>query len=119
MIRSGTSITPFPCSLTVLVPVCSPSLLQSGLRLEHPADLLAYRLAEHDWKPISRAATDLARVVRSVGVSCGQLDDAFVFSLSSLAIEAAIDGRGIALAQQSMILEDVKAAASSRHFITD
>jgi LysR family glycine cleavage system transcriptional activator len=92
-----------------LVPVCSPSLLQSGLRLEHPADLLAYRLLSIDWKPIFEPPPTWQGWFGQAGVSCGQLDDAFVFSLSSLAIEAAIDGRGIALAQQSMILEDVKA----------
>jgi LysR family glycine cleavage system transcriptional activator len=37
------------------------------------------------------------------------LRDTFVFSLSSLAIEAAIDGRGVALVQYSMITEDIRA----------
>jgi LysR family glycine cleavage system transcriptional activator len=92
-----------------LVPVCSPALLRAGPPLERPVDLLAYRLLTIDWKPLLAPPPTWQDWFNGVGVACGEPRDAFVFSLSSLAIEAAVDGRGVALAQHSLIAEDVKA----------
>jgi LysR family glycine cleavage system transcriptional activator len=92
-----------------LIPVCSPALLRSGPPLENPVDLLAHRLLTIDWKPLLEQPPTWQDWFSGVGVACGEIRDAFVFSLSSLAIEAAVDGRGIALVQHSLIAEDVKA----------
>jgi LysR family glycine cleavage system transcriptional activator len=91
-----------------LIPVCSPGLIASGPPLRTPADLMAYRLLTTDWKPLLASAPDWREWFRHAGVECGDILDMIVFSLSSLAIEAAIDGRGVTLAQRALIDEDLK-----------
>lgn len=92
-----------------LVPVCSPDLLKNGPPLETPGDLIAYRLLTIDWKPLLTPPPSWKDWFASAGVTpSAALRDTFVFSLSSLAIEAAIDGRGVALAQLSLISEDIR-----------
>jgi LysR family glycine cleavage system transcriptional activator len=92
-----------------LVPVCSPDLLKNGPPLESPGDLVAYRLLTIDWKPLLSPPPSWKDWFASAGVTpSSALRDTFVFSLSSLAIEAAIDGRGVALAQLSLISEDIR-----------
>ena len=93
-----------------LIPVCSPELLKTGPPLETPGDLASYRLLTIDWKPLLSPPPVWKDWFLSAGVTPSvALRDTFVFSLSSLAIEAAIDGRGVALAQYSMITEDIRA----------
>jgi LysR family glycine cleavage system transcriptional activator len=92
-----------------LVPVCSPDLLKDGPALEHPRDLVAHRLLTIDWKPLLSPPPSWKDWFASAGVTPNAaLRDTFVFTLSSLAIEAAIDGRGVALAQLSLISEDIR-----------
>ncbi|WJR80384.1 LysR substrate-binding domain-containing protein [Bradyrhizobium sp. NP1] len=93
-----------------LVPVCSPDLLRNGSPLESPGDLALYRLLTIDWKPLLSPSPSWKDWFASAGVTpSAALRDTFVFSLSSLAIEAAIDGRGVALAQSSLVSEDIRA----------
>lgn len=92
-----------------LIPVCSPHLAQSGPPLKTPADLLAYRLLTIDWTPILDPPPTWQDWFTLAGVAVKGCNDPFIFSLSSLAIEAALDGRGIALAQYSMIVDDLRA----------
>ena len=92
-----------------LIPVCSPELIKSGPRLDCPADLASYKLLTIDWKPLLSPPPGWIDWFNCAGVTlCNTLRDTFVFSLSSLAIEAAIEGRGVALAQYSMIQEDLR-----------
>lgn len=92
-----------------LIPVCSPHLAQSGPPLKRPADLLAYRLLTIDWTPILDPPPTWQDWFTLAGVAVEGCNDPFIFSLSSLAIEAALDGRGVALAQHSMIVDDLRA----------
>jgi LysR family glycine cleavage system transcriptional activator len=92
-----------------VVPACSPTLID-GKVLAHPGDILNHPLLSIDWLPkfssppswrdwcaVNDVDDDGARATR------------LVFSLSSLAIQAAIDGEGFVLAQTSMIAADVAA----------
>lgn len=93
-----------------VVPVCSPSLLE-GRNLHFPADILSYPLLSLEWEedflpPPSWA--DWAHRIQSddkLKVSSCQ------FSLSSSAIGAAVNGRGFALAQISMIDNELKSGS--------
>ncbi|MBA3448561.1 MAG: LysR family transcriptional regulator [Pseudaminobacter sp.] len=91
-----------------LIPVCSPGLAASGLPLKDPADLLAHRLLTIDWRPFLSPAPTWQDWFRLVGLEGSGVRDFFMLSLSSLAIEAAIEGRGIALAQQAMVAEELR-----------
>jgi LysR family glycine cleavage system transcriptional activator len=92
-----------------VMPVCSPRLLESGPPLRTPADLLGCPLLSIDWKPQFESPPTWQDWFRHVGVDCGDLRNSFVFSLSSLAIDAAIEGHGVTLAQCAMVAEDLRA----------
>jgi LysR family glycine cleavage system transcriptional activator len=91
-----------------VVPVCSPQLLHAAAPLEGPADILAYPLISVDWMPKFASPPAWRDWFAANGVTQGALHDTRqVFSLSSLAIQAAIDGQGFVLAQCSMIVDDL------------
>ena len=103
----GTAVELFRDSV---VPVCSPALLQAGAPLGEPAQILAYPLISVDWLPKFTSPPAWRDWFAAAGVAHGELRDTRqVFSLSSLAIQAAIDGQGFALAQSSMIVDDLAA----------
>lgn len=93
-----------------VVPVCSPGLIAPDKPLLQPADLLAYPLISVDWLPKFTSPPSWRDWLRHNQVGCSQLNEGYrVFSLSSIAIQAAIDGQGIMLGQCAMIAEDVRA----------
>lgn len=93
-----------------VVPVCSPRLLESGTPPETPADLLGYPLISVDWLPKFASPPSWRDWFAANGVDGVELDEnRLVLSLSSVAIQAAIDGYGFALAQSSMICDDLAA----------
>lgn len=91
-----------------LCPVCSPSLIETGPPLEKPSDLFAHRLLTIDWGPFLSPPPTWRDWFRLVDLDGSDIPDFFVLSLSSLAIEAAIEGRGIALAQRAMVSEELR-----------
>ncbi|MFX1675857.1 LysR substrate-binding domain-containing protein [Paraburkholderia sp. A2WS-5] len=93
-----------------VVPVCNPRLLESGTPLETPAGLLAYPLITVDWQPKFASPPSWREWFAANDVDCADFDEnRLVFSLSSVAIQAAIDGYGFTLAQGSMITDDLAA----------
>jgi LysR family transcriptional regulator, glycine cleavage system transcriptional activator len=98
-----------------LVPVCSPKLL-STRPVRAPADLLDFRLLGIDWRPFFSPPPGWQSWFRHAGVSSGAIVDTLVFSHSSLAIEAAINGHGVALVQSALIAEDLKSGRLARPF---
>ncbi|CAM2170101.1 LysR family transcriptional regulator, glycine cleavage system transcriptional activator [Paraburkholderia sacchari] len=99
-----------------VVPVCSPRLLESG-SLKTPADLLAYPLITVDWLPKFASPPSWSEWFAANDVDCGDFDgNRLVFSLSSVAIQAAIDGYGFTLAQGSMIADDLAAGRLAMPF---
>lgn len=93
-----------------VLPVCSPQLLRADAPLASPADILAYPMISVDWLPKFASPPSWSDWFETNGVDCSTLQNArHVFSLSSVAIQAAIDGHGFVLAQSSMIHDDVMA----------
>ncbi|WP_345817520.1 LysR substrate-binding domain-containing protein (plasmid) [Paraburkholderia sp. PREW-6R] len=96
-----------------VVPVCSPRLIAGDAPLSTAAEILRYPLISVDWRPKFASPPSWREWFEANGVVFGDRDriDASrcVFSLSSVAIQAAIDGHGFALAQSSMIRDDVAA----------
>jgi LysR family glycine cleavage system transcriptional activator len=98
---------------TRMFPVCSPRLLQSQ-RLTEPRDLAHALLlsdvnvapGEAGW-PQWLAAAGAAEVDASRGLQ---------FSNTYLAIEAALAGRGVALAQEAMVVEELASGGLVRPF---
>ncbi|WP_341668381.1 LysR substrate-binding domain-containing protein [Alcaligenes sp. SDU_A2] len=93
-----------------VVPACSPDLLQGKPDLRHPRDLLAYPLLSSDWQPRFTSPPSWQEWFRAAGVDSGTspLDRFRIFSLSHMAIDAAVAGQGFVLAQCSMIEREVR-----------
>lgn len=89
-----------------VAPACSPDLL-SRLDLRTAADVLDAPLLGIEWAREHGSAPTWGDWAALVGVSRGKAAGAVAFSLSSAAIDAAINGRGFVLAQWSMISADI------------
>ncbi len=86
-----------------LVPVCSPALLHAGIGLRQPADLVNHSLlqlytARDEW-PVWLHAAGLPDSMESSGPR---------FDSYLLAIEAAMDGQGVALAPDFLVAADLR-----------
>lgn len=89
-----------------VTPVLSPSLLEH--MPAEPAQLLDYPLIGVDWGPeIDAPPPAWADWLAQNGVKAAPGRAALTFSLSSTAADAAVNGNGIALAQLSMVGEDL------------
>jgi LysR family glycine cleavage system transcriptional activator len=93
-----------------LFPVCSPKLLQGGNALRKPADLSRHTLLHvndrQDWGKWLEAAG-----AKHVDVSRGP-----ILNQASMAIDAAIDGQGVALARSALAAWDTIAGRLVRPF---
>jgi LysR family glycine cleavage system transcriptional activator len=93
-----------------LFPVCSPKLLESGHTLRKPADLRRHTLLHvndrRDWSKWLEAA------------GAGHVDVARgpILNQASMAIDAAIDGQGVALARSALVAWDTIAGRLVRPF---
>jgi LysR family glycine cleavage system transcriptional activator len=99
-----------------IVPVCSPILLKDARRKPDPRELLRHTLLEVDWHsqganwPNWETWLDAANLK---GVRHGRT---VRFVHSSLAIQAAIDGQGIALGDSTLIADDIAAGRLIKPF---
>ncbi|HEY9571936.1 MAG TPA: LysR substrate-binding domain-containing protein [Pusillimonas sp.] len=90
----------------LVVPVCSPALLGAGRALRHPRDILAYPLLTTDWRPKFASPPSWRDWFAANSVS-SEIESLRIFSLSHMTIESAVAGHGFALAQCSMIGEEI------------
>ncbi|AVH38213.1 MULTISPECIES: LysR substrate-binding domain-containing protein [Pseudomonas] len=93
-----------------VVPICSPGLLRCDASRLTPSALLDYPLLSIDWLPKFASPPSWQEWFKANDVKYDRLHDAHrVFSLSAMAIQAAIDGQGFVLAQYSMVAKDLEA----------
>ncbi|WP_226506201.1 LysR substrate-binding domain-containing protein [Pseudomonas sp. MWU16-30317] len=93
-----------------IVPVCSPDLLDKQAPIIHAEQLLEYPLLSVDWLPSFASPPSWRDWFDAQQVDCATLNDGHrVFSLSSMAIQAAIENRGFVLAQYAMVCADLEA----------
>lgn len=88
------------------VPACSPHYLAKH-QLKHPAEILKLPLLSIAWSRDQGIAPGWTEWAESIGASYKKSDGEVSFSLSSAAIDAAINGKGFVLAQHSMTAEDM------------
>ena len=93
-----------------ILPVCSPRLLQGAHPLRSPHDLAFHPLL-HDGSPDQddMANTSWAMWLKAAGVGDIDAKRGAKFNQSSLVIEAAVAGKGVALAKQTIALADLEA----------
>jgi LysR family transcriptional regulator, glycine cleavage system transcriptional activator len=98
-----------------LFPVCSPKLLSGPIPLKSPADLLQHTLMhDSDW-PDSM----WQRWLGVAGVKADQRKPSLSFNYSNLMIQAAIDGLGVALAQEALVRDDLASGRLVKPFDID
>lgn len=92
-----------------VLPVCSPQLLGDGSAIRTPADLVRQTLL-HDASPESDVdGADWASWFRARGVRGGRAEGGVRFNQSALVIDAAVAGRGVALAKRALAQNDLAA----------
>jgi LysR family glycine cleavage system transcriptional activator len=91
-----------------VVPTCAPDFLKRH-PIRTPADILQLPLLGIEWSKDQGEAPGWAAWAQMLGLPTRDLAGQMTFSLSSAAIDAAINGRGFVLAQLSMAGEDIAA----------
>ncbi|MEP9398915.1 LysR substrate-binding domain-containing protein [Mesorhizobium sp. KR2-14] len=91
-----------------VVPACSPSFLAAH-PLRTPADIVKLPLIEIEWDADQQPSVSWHDWAALAGAEVPEKSAEITFSLSSAAIEAAMNGRGFVLAQMSMISGDLEA----------
>ncbi|MEM8936879.1 MAG: transcriptional regulator GcvA [Pseudomonadota bacterium] len=93
-----------------IVPVASPKLLAGEHPLKAPADLTHHTLL-HDSSPDKDESCPNWRMwLKAAGVTEADGERGLKFNQSSLVIEAAVAGKGVALAKLALALADLEAA---------
>jgi LysR family glycine cleavage system transcriptional activator len=93
-----------------IVPVCSPRLLKGDKPLKTPQDL-AHHVLLHDGSPDNdESCPTWPMWLKAAGVKTVDGARGPKFNQSSLVIEAAVAGKGVALAKSQLALADLEAA---------
>jgi LysR family glycine cleavage system transcriptional activator len=92
---------------TVIAPVCSPKLIESGARLEEPRDLLHHTLFHVDWKTGGMVWPNWRMWMAAAGVNDFDDGRCVGFPDSSHVVQAVIEGGGVGLADLNMIANDL------------
>ena len=90
-----------------LFPVCSPELLKGGKKLREPKDLLQFTLIHLDWEAQGAVWPNWRMWMLAAGVKDFNDTRGLHFSQTSLALQAAIDGNGVALGDSTLVGDDL------------
>ena len=99
-----------------LFPVCSPELLKGAKRLREPRDLLQFTLIHMDWEAQGAVWPNWRMWMKAAGVKDFNDTRGLHFSQTSLAIQAAIDGHGVALGDSTLVGDDLAAGRLVKPF---
>jgi LysR family transcriptional regulator, glycine cleavage system transcriptional activator len=99
-----------------LSPVCSPSLITKEKPLEVPRDLLRHTLIHLDWQASGSPWPNWRMWMQAAGIK--EFDDkrGLHFGQTSLTIQAAIDGQGVALGDSNLVADDLAAGRLVKPF---
>lgn len=100
----------------VVVPVCSPRLLKSGRPLAEPRDLMQHTLAHIEWSRQGVTWPNWQMWMAAAGIHDFDDSRTVVFGTSSDAVEAALAGEAVALADFAMIANDLSEGRLVRPF---
>lgn len=100
----------------MIIPVCSPRLLASGPPLRVPRDLFHHTLVHIEWSQQGVTWPNWRMWMAAAGVDDFDDSRAIVFTTSSDAVQAAIDGSAVALADFAMVANDLSEGRLVRPF---
>ncbi|MBB4577416.1 LysR substrate-binding domain-containing protein [Rhizobium lentis] len=92
---------------TIIAPVCSPKLIESGSKLDEPRDLLNHTLFHVNWKTDGMVWPNWRMWMAAAGVTDFDDSRCVGFTDSGHVVQAVIDGGGIGLADLDMIASDL------------
>jgi len=90
-----------------VLPVCSPKLLEDPTPLRRPEDLKHHTLLHCDWRVDQDAAPSWGMWLLAAGIEGIASDRGPRFSMETLAVQAALEGHGVALAPQAIVQDDL------------
>jgi LysR family transcriptional regulator, glycine cleavage system transcriptional activator len=93
----------------VISPVCSPRLAAGDPPLRHPGDLSHHTLIHVDWQTQGATWPDWRMWMRAAGIDSDEPLRGLHFSQTSLAVQAAVDGQGVALSESTLVADDIAA----------
>lgn len=97
-------------------PVCSPSLIESAGPLETPDDLAHHTLLHTEWTPSTGETFDWQSWLLAAGAEGVDYSRGPRFTHSNLALQAAMEGQGVALGGDSLASDDLKSGRLIRPF---
>ena len=97
-------------------PVCSPTLLAGKKPLKHPADLNQHRLLHVDWGVLKHTMPEWRTWLEAFAVEGVNPAPGPHFTVEGMAIDAAINGSGVALVSHHTVVEDLKAGRLVKPF---
>lgn len=99
-----------------VAPLCSPALLEGDNPIRDLKDLLQFTLIHDDSSLDDPSCPDWHMWLKAACVNIEDGHSALHFNQSNLAIEAAVAGRGVALAKSTIAATDIKAGRLVRPF---
>ena len=99
-----------------LSPVCSPTVITRDKPLQVPRDLLRHTLIHLDWQASGSPWPNWRMWMQAAGIK--EFDDkrGLHFGQTSLTIQAAIDGQGVALGDSNLVADDLAAGRLVKPF---
>ncbi|TPK82251.1 MULTISPECIES: transcriptional regulator GcvA [unclassified Mesorhizobium] len=100
----------------IIIPVCSPGLLTSGPPLREPRDLFQHTLAHIEWTRQGVTWPNWRMWMAAAGINDFDDSRTVVFGTSTDAVQAALDGNAVALADFAMVANDLSEGRLVRPF---
>ncbi len=97
-------------------PVCSPRLITKDKPLNTPRDLLHHQLIHLDWEAQGLPWPNWRMRMQAAGVHDFDDTRGLHFGQTSLAVQAAIDGQGVALGDSNLVADDLAAGRLVKPF---
>lgn len=97
-------------------PVCSPHLLNSKRPLKEPRDLKHHTLIHIEWDAQWATWPNWAMWLRAAGAPEVDATRGLHFAQTALALQAALDGQGVALGDSTLVADDLAAGRLVRPF---
>ncbi|WP_233417127.1 transcriptional regulator GcvA [Halovulum marinum] len=97
-------------------PVCSPALASGTPPLRTPDDLCRHTLLHIAWTMQEPDAPSWPMWLRAAGVTGIDSEAGLRFSIDSMAVQAALEGHGVALVTRSLVADDLAAGRLVRPF---
>ena len=99
-----------------VAPICSPRLMKGRHPLRHPRDLRHHTLIHVDWQALGETWPTWQMWMQSAGVTGIDATRGIHFGQGVMAIQAAMDGQGVALGDTSLAAADLRAGRLVRPF---